>query len=271
MKRIIGVLLGFLITFSVFAKDVPPTVTKTDYGFEIANGDAKSKFKLNEFNEDDLQRGGNTIVVFHSSDNTFSADALVDLLLSAFPNKKPDDNNYYGLRYLYLDQKGFSRLQTLNGINYDRIEIVPVHRLINDIDVNLKGKSMIITSQSITELESNFHKLLLNKYAVNEKRKQFEELLASKDIYKNESFAYLMNNSGNLTIVAYLGNTTDSLEIPKEIDGIPVNVIYSVQSLTDSKFKIVSIPKTITLICEDAFSNLGIEKLISKKELKFHL
>ena len=109
MKRIIGVLLGFLITFSVFAKDVPPTVTKTDYGFEIANGDAKSKFKLNEFNEDDLQRGGNTIVVFHSSDNTFSADALVDLLLSAFPNKKPDDNNYYGLRYLYLDQKGFSR------------------------------------------------------------------------------------------------------------------------------------------------------------------
>ncbi len=261
MKRIIGVLLGFLITFSVFAKDVQPTVTKTDYGFEIANGDAKSKFKLNEFNEDDLQRGGNTIVVFHSSDNTFYADALVDLLLSAFPNKKPDDNNYYGLRYLYLDQKGFSSLQTLNGINYDRIEIVPVHRMINDIDVNLKGKSMIITSQSITELESNFHKLLLNKYAVNEKRKQFEELLASKDIYKNESFAYLMNNSGNLTIVAYLGNTTDSLEIPKEIDGIPVNVIYSVQSLTDSKFKTVSIPKTITLICEDAFSNLGIEKI----------
>lgn len=261
MKRIVGVLFGFLIAFSVFAKDVPPTVTKTDYGFEIANGDAKAKFKLNEFNEDDIQRGGNTIVVFHSSENSFSDDALVDFLLSVFPNKKPDDNNYFGLRYLFLDQKGFSGIRALNNISYDRIEIIPVHRLINNIDVNLKGKSMYIKSNEITELESNFHKKLLNKYAANERRKEFETLLSDKRVYKTDEYAYIMNNSGSLTIMGYLGNSKDLLDVPKEIEGIPVNMIYSMQSLTDAKFKSVTIPNSICGISENAFENLGIESV----------
>lgn len=262
MKRIVGILLGFLIAFSVFAKDVPPTVTKMDYGFEIANGDAKTKFKLNEFNEDDLQSGNRVIVIFHSSDINFNDDVLVDFILKIFPNKKIDDIDYYSLRYLYLDQKGFSGIRTLNNLTYDRIEIIPVHRLINSIDVNFKGKSMYITSKEKTELESNFHKKLLEKYTLNERKKEFEAILADKRVYKNEEYAYLMNDSGNLTIMCYIGNSKDLLEIPSEIEGIPVNMIYSMQSLSNAKFKSVTIPISIRKISDNAFENLGIESVI---------
>ena len=92
------------------------------------------------------------------------------------------------------------------------------------------------------------------------------ELLEYSDVYKNDLYAYYMDNSGDLAIICYLGESVETLVVPEKIEGIPVGTILSLQSLNNAKFKNVIIPKSVITIYDNACVELGIEKLSFEKD-----
>lgn len=128
-----------------------------------------------------------------------------------------------------------------------------------------------IEQERIAELKKIEDEKIQQQQKISEIRKvkEINDLLNKKECYRNDSYAYMLNDEGNLAIICYFGNSKDVLEIPKEINGIPVTVIYSVQS-PDSEitFKTVKIPNTIIAIKDGAFYGLGIENVIFEKNSK---
>ena len=90
-------------------------------------------------------------------------------------------------------------------------------------------------------------------------KQRFEKAIA--DCYKNELYAYKLNNNSGITIAGFLGESTDTLNIPEQIEGVPVTRLESLQSGKKGKFKSVIIPKYVDSIGERAFYNCGIETL----------
>lgn len=88
---------------------------------------------------------------------------------------------------------------------------------------------------------------------------------ANSAIGKTDSFAYSLTDKGAISIVSYLGDSVENLVIPEKIEGITVTTIGSFYSPSNATVKKLTIPKTVELIQNGAFSECGIETLVFEK------
>ncbi|MDD5928446.1 MAG: leucine-rich repeat domain-containing protein [Spirochaetales bacterium] len=282
MKRIICFLLASLVTLFLFAKEIPLKVTETEWGFEVSNLDQKGKIICKDsliFKSDSIRN----YIILRKKGDTVNLEKLAELIAIEEMTYKDrtaqtiyvytvENGNIIPARYNYNSNTGETNGTYGQMNNYESFMIVPYNSKIKSYKAFSERNDFYFIANE-TESEKQLLKTLVekkkieieNKKAIEEKKDLLKQIIAHKDTYKNDSFAYQMNSSGSLTIACYLGESKDVLEIPNEIEGIPVNVIFSMQSLTDAKFKTVVIPKNIVEIREDAFVNLGIENVVFEK------
>lgn len=271
MKKIIVLLITLLSSFAIFAKEKPLQVTETEWGLEISNLDAKGR----KICKDYLQFQGSTsvFVILKNNNNNFD----INLLAEALWNTKSVGPLFYSQIHfiptstldttLFYDGKSFSNISTNESLSkYDSILIIPTDCEITSYKAFCENNDFYFEILDTKE-NSKFTELLESKRKeVNEKKRIETATLEIKNMIENsrktDLFAYSLATDGNIGIAAYIGEPTDNLIIPEKIDGIPVTHIWNIKNITNTEFKMVTIPKTVEDISSSAFENCGIETLV---------
>jgi hypothetical protein len=74
-------------------------------------------------------------------------------------------------------------------------------------------------------------------------------------------FCYIMDN-GTITVTKYLNNTTDKVDIPSVINGMPVKAIGYGAFVSRSNLKSVNIPRGVIYIEDNAFGAVGLTSIV---------
>ena len=299
MKRLFGLGLALMMSVAAFAKEIPLKVMETEFGFEVSNLDEKGKRIckgfLNFSEKDDV------FVVLKTNKDNFSIDNFAHeivygnlaktLVLTGgkFTTATKDKKiNLYG-----------------PVANFDSLLVVCSTGNIAQCSAYSDGKNLQLSFSDVSKDEGKEIAKLIKKYTDEkekieaEKRAEEERLAAekkaeeerlarmamikdvlkvtpeiinqwfsNKNFYKNNDWVYGLNGDGNITICAYLGKPVENLVVPGKIDGLDVDVIGSLQSIENIKFKTITIPKTVVRIAEGACVDLGLEKIIWEKDSK---
>ena len=284
MKRIYGVIISLIMLMPLFAKSVSLEVKEFESGFEISNLDAKGKRICKGFLSFIAKE--DVYIILKENKTEFSSEKFADKIVH-YP---------HSTRVFNCNGESFINVEKNEKLvygpisNFDSILVVATNGKLMGVDATYDGKNIKINISGVDQNLDTSFSLLVKKYTLekkaeeekkkteverlvaeqkwnNDKREQeirrnIEVILNKRDVYKNDLFAYLLTQDGTLGIVAYLGDSKDVLEIPEEIEGIPVDRILYLKSLKKVHFKTVMIPKKIKLISDHAFYNLGIEKII---------
>lgn len=293
MKRFFGIVFALILLIPLFAKENSMQVTEIDSGVEISNLDAKGKrickgFLCVEEKED-------IFIILKNKEDSLS---IKDLAYELFYNSSP--LHVLTMEGSSFSRIGVDRKTKLYGplSKVDSIIIVSIQGKIIDCSAIFDGKNITISigevsnegsslTEAIEELKvskaeqekleaerkAEQERLAIERKANAEREEKIKKVeqtildeiqycLSLKEVYKNELYAYTLTQDGTIAIVAYLGDSKDVLEIPKEIEGITVDRIIYMKSISKVSFNKIIIPKNIKLISARAFYNLGIEEII---------
>lgn len=271
-KKSFFMLILIVLGTLAFADNVQLAITDLDCGFEISNLDSKkqkiAKGRLAFGDIDKSIRKDQVIVILKKKTDKFDLESLAQFLavndLSSFVLKMNKSN------FVQED------LGKILMSNYDSVLIFPRKGTMSNLTAECQEGILCITNFNLEPLSDNilYRKEIDYKCdKINEKvytmlntiagftESQIKQL-ESKYSYIRNNFVCQLSNNGTFGIVGYTGDSVDNLVIPDSIEGIPVTIIGSLQSTNHSKFKTLTIPKTIIQINQNACINLGIENLI---------
>lgn len=304
MKRFLGVVFALIMFISLSAKEIPMNVTEFESGFEISNIDAKGKRICKGFlcfeQKDDL------FIILKTKDDSFSMKKLAyEILYRPSPSNayimdgssfiridRDKKTQLYGplsdvdsIIIISSQGKIIDCSSIYDGKNMQIFvgeisneknklsEAIEEFKLVDAEQEKIAAERKAEEERKKAELERKVAEQELERQLDPKIKKQEENIkkeieyyLSKRDVYKNDTFAYMLTKDGTLAIVAYLGESKDVLEIPKEIEGITVDRLIFLKSLKKVQFKTVKIPKTIKLISYHAFYNMGIEKIIFEED-----
>lgn len=295
MKKLFGLAFLLMMTVSVFGKETPLNITQTEWGFEISNLDAKGKRICKGFL--DFQKQENVFIVFKTNEDSFSAEKLAnEIVYNNLPNIvvygtygtsieafKDDKSQMYGPLIYYDSILVLSSAGKIEGCNAYS-DGKNLHIKVSSVNKNLETKLTQLINACIVEKA----RMDAEKKAEEEKiaaEKQIEEIISHRQCNKNENYLYELTETGKIAIIAYIGDSVENLIIPEKIEGLPVQTIkvaeysykekdingwdinkgYCADSIVlrpSTKFKTVTIPKTVEYIDSRAFTNLEIEKVM---------
>ena len=265
MKKIWILVMTIIVSLSAFAKDIPLSVTQTEWGFEVSNLDAKGKR---------ICKGGlvfeeqnDVFVILKTNNDNFSLEEFAhEFVYSYLSNTLVlTDTN---LSTASKDKKNLYGPMS----NYDSILVISSYGKIGECVAYSDGKNLQLKfSDNKGNAETKITRLI--KTYISEKEKVEAERraenarlavenFAAKFKYHNNSYCYDITKDGDIEIKAYIGSEVDVLEIPEKIEGIPVTSIYSISSPCVISFQKVIIPKTIKIIHDEAFLGIKIKSLM---------
>lgn len=252
MKKIFGLAIMLMMAMAAFAKETPLQVTKTEWGLEISNLDAKGK-RICKFADIKTKY---CFIIFKNKDDDFNIEKLAD------------EFYYNGIQkygYVFVLSGNSFKPATHTEFNdeyydlrsYDNILIV---EFLNKIArPELVNKGGILKGSILCYDKESKDTKLAQTLTLRKEEAEYNRLLAS--MLKTDLYAYNLDKNGDVFIGAYLGESVDNLKIPEKIEGIPVGRIYSMKSSSNVTFKNVTIPKSVKVINKGAFSNCGIQRL----------
>ena len=286
MKRTFCKLVLFLIlSIPVFSETIPLTVTELEYGVEISNINAKKqkiakgKFGFMEFDGLHDIGGDDVVFILKKKNDNISIDLLAEYLsLNKSGLLLSMKNNSYKEEPVNLAMSSNNDYALINVkmSNYDSILVIPLKGSMKNCQAEVKDDNLIITNIDIDYTDDN----VLNDKIIEKKcddlnkeifklletlakasKKDLKTLESSNGIYIRNNFVTMLNTDGKFNIIGYTGDSKDELIIPSDIEGIPVNLIKSLQSITHAKFKNIVIPNSVVVVADNACVNLGIEAL----------
>jgi len=272
MKKALAFIFALAISISLFAKDIPLKVTETEWGFEISNLGSNGKRVCKGYL--DLNSIEGVYIILKSEKEDFSTDKFAHEFVYDFDSLQKASSITGGKLVPAEKDKKKSQLVLLS--NYDNILIVSTAGKISECTAYSDGKNLQIKISSQNKNSETRITQLINEYSIEkerieaEKKAEEEKIAAEKAIkdmisnykYHNETYCYDIAEGGNLKILAYIGNPADVLEIPEKIEGLTVTKIQSFLLPRPISFKIITIPKTIIEINDEAFESVKIKKLI---------
>lgn len=300
MKKLFGLVISLIMVIPLFAKEIPMKVTEFESGFEISNLDAKGKKLCKGFLS--LEQKDDLFVILKTEEDSFSMKKLAYEILyrpsssnayimdgSSFIRiDKDKKTQLYGPlsdvdSIIIISSKGKiidcssiydgKNMQIFVGEISDEknklSEAIEEFKLVDAEQEKIAAERKAEEERKKAELERKVAEQELERQLDPKIKKQEEDIkkeldycLSQKEVYKNDTFAYMLTQDGTIAIVAYLGDSKDVLEIPKEIEGITVDRIIYMKSISKVSFNKIIIPKNIKLISARAFYNLGIEEII---------
>jgi len=186
MKKIFGLSILLMMTFVVFAKDIPLQVTQTDWGFEISNLDAKGKRICKGFLN--FQEQENVFIVFKTNKDSFSTEKLANEIVY---NKTPS--------IIALNGEAFSAVAKdkktqMYGplLNYDSILVLTSAGKIEECSAYSDGKNLQLKFSGIkkdteTPLEQLIKACAEEKARIEAEKKAEEERLAMEEAEKKKA------------------------------------------------------------------------------------
>lgn len=299
MKKLFGLVISLIMVIPLFAKEIPMKVTEFESGFEISNLDAKGKKLCKGFLS--LEQKDDLFVILKTEEDSFSMKKLAyEILYRPSPSNayimdgssfiridKDKKTQLYGPlsdvdSIIIISSKGKiidcssiydgKNMQIFVGEISDEknklSEAIEEFKLVDAEQEKIAAERKAEEERKKAELERKVAEQELERQLDPKIKKQEENIkkeieyyLSKRDVYKNDTFAYMLTQDGTIAIVGYMGDGRETLEIPKEIEGISVDRIVFCKSLKKIRFKTVVIPKNIKIIFENAFYNLGIEKI----------
>ncbi len=180
MKKIICLLLASFVTLFIFAKEIPLTVTKTEWGFEVSNLTKKGKSICKEgINPKKLENSA--YIILMKKGDTFEidnlAEALMDekklqLILTIQNNKIESVTGNFNSSKNTIDY---------NMKLYDRIMLIPYTSNILECQAYCENNDFYYRVISAND-EPSFLQKLVNSKKIEKKKVDEEQLLERKKL-----------------------------------------------------------------------------------------
>lgn len=236
---------------------------------------------LNNDNNQKLSLGGSFAVLFFDTGIHYN---LTDKQFFFPIMLKPDMSYYFSDNFGFtispfigcelsqelLQHNWYNTARILGGIEFGIVFNPTRKARLKTIKENKERRDYLFEQSQNYEYEKKIENEQKERELISQKEKQqrrseYDAIVASCD-GRNESFAYKTSDkdgmNGDIEIIAYLGDSLETLIIPDAINGITVRRISSMVRKENVSFKKVVIPKSVHEIGDGSFAGCGIENII---------
>ncbi len=204
MKKIIGLAILLMMSFAMFAKDIPLKVIETEWGFLISNLNAKGKRNCTGTFYYDVENEENLSFVFKSKNDSFVISRFAEIFIKdkALGYVLSDDGTY-------LPEKSKGNLPISNLANTDQILVVFTDGKYQKCSAYSDGKNLHLSlSDYSKDCESK-----LSEIVEELKKRNAEEAEKKKAIENNWVYDHM---PWGTSVLEVLGAHPDAKEIERE-------------------------------------------------------